>query len=46
MVKLCYIENNSVNAQCTFTLCTFWGLGIIPKMSSGDHASLNKKPQS
>ena len=50
MVKLCYVEKNSVifqsSAPCTCTLCTFQGLGITPKTPSGDHASVGMTQQS
>ena len=44
------LENNyvifQINTPCTFTLCTFWGLGITPKSPSGGHTSLDMMQQS
>ena len=50
MVKVCNVEKNSVvfqsNALCTYTLFTFWGLGIPPKIPSGRLASVGTTQQS
>ena len=49
MVKLCYVEKVlsffQSNEPCTCALCTFWGLGITPKIPSGGHASLGSMQQ-